>query len=680
MSELALALPDGRVSALADHVKGVQTRLREARDARKPFEGTWQLSMALAAGKHWQTYDRMTRTLRRIQDADPRYQNRELYSADMVTEYRTTMLGELGSETDRPQLLLQHDDEHAEQYQAQANRALGYGWDYEWEGDEILSQVDRLIVDLGTAAVRCRFDPNVGPVVADNVPFQDGQPVLNPAEARSLLEGGPTGDVQMGAIRQGRIRWQPLSPFNILIPPGVPHERDFPWEATDVPTPLADVKDLYGDLAAELEEDTDIGSILGTDTQGAAEVASTWAATDGRKQRLRDHVRLVTYFERPTPRFPAGRTIVLAGKNLTPLDYREDLPYQKPDGTPCSGITYFHWWRVTGRFWSRSLVEAMMDGQRLLDKRRTQLNEIIDRSMPFVLVEKDSKAITRTGVPGEFIEIGRDERAPQPVTGIQPGGWMQQDVEAIREDIEHATGIKGPRLGENPGSIDTYSQLALITEQEQVKREQIHRERKMAIKSLVEDSVYDIRKYWGPERQIMLAGDTNAVQAEIFDATRIPPFYVLQIAVGAAKPRSQAAKLKMVEDIYNASINAANPLPIEWYKASLDAGEALELPPAPSDEQTDKAQLENHMMQAGELAPVAYYDRVDLHIPVHRAAQDQAIIAGDLAVYELVEQHVQLHLQAAKENAEQINALAPQLPAATEPAPQPQPAAQPAQE
>ena len=28
--------------------------------------------------------------------------------------------------------------------------------------------------------------------------------------------------------------------------------------------------------------------------------------------------------------------------------------------------------------------------------------------------------------------------------GMAPGPWMQGDVEAIREDIEHATGIKGP--------------------------------------------------------------------------------------------------------------------------------------------------------------------------------------------------------------------------------------------
>jgi hypothetical protein len=454
--------------------------------------------------------------------------------------------------------------------------------------------------------------------------------------------------------------------FNLIVPPGVPHESRFPWECIVVPTLLASVKDEYGELAANMEEDGDIGSVLGTETKGAATDPVSWSTGDGRSSRLRDHVWLFTYFERPTSRYQQGRVFVFAGNELKLLEYRDGsdgrpaLPYKAPDGTWRSGIQYFHWWRVTGRFWSRSLVEAMMDGQRLLDKRRTQLNEIIDRSMPKILVERGSKALDEVGVPGEFIEIGKDERQPVYGPSIQPGPWMQQDVEAIREDIEHATGIKGPRLGENPTAVTTYSQLALINESEQVKRDQIHRERRLAIATLVEDSVYDIRTYWGPQKQIMLAGDENRMEAEIFNATRIPDFYIVAIAAGAAKPRSQAAKLKMVEDIWLAALNsgavAVNPAAwVGWFKDSLEAGEPLDLPETDqSDDQTDKAELENHAMLQGQMAPVAYYDRVDIHIPIHRSAQDQAMLAGDEQTWQLVEQHVQLHLQAAQQNSAQI--------------------------
>src|SRR5262245_55499674 len=99
-----LALPQmgGGFLAAEESAKPVIDRIKNGREWRKQYEPTWNLSLGLAAGKHWLYYDRATRTLRGLQDVDPRYKNRELYSADMVTEYRTTMLGELGSDNDRP--------------------------------------------------------------------------------------------------------------------------------------------------------------------------------------------------------------------------------------------------------------------------------------------------------------------------------------------------------------------------------------------------------------------------------------------------------------------------------------------------------------------------------------------------------------------------------------------------
>src|SRR5205814_1615871 len=82
----------------------------------------------------------------------PEPYNREYYPEDRITEYRTTALGELGSDDDRPQLLLRQDDQADEQIQAQLNRAIGFGWDQEWDGDEALEQVRRMAVDMGTAA------------------------------------------------------------------------------------------------------------------------------------------------------------------------------------------------------------------------------------------------------------------------------------------------------------------------------------------------------------------------------------------------------------------------------------------------------------------------------------------------------------------------------------------------
>src|SRR2546423_2505816 len=82
----------------------VKRNIGAAREHRKQFEPVWQSNMAFAAGQHWLVWSDNFRALRRIQDVDPRYRRRELYQADVITEIRTHVLGELGSDHDRPEV------------------------------------------------------------------------------------------------------------------------------------------------------------------------------------------------------------------------------------------------------------------------------------------------------------------------------------------------------------------------------------------------------------------------------------------------------------------------------------------------------------------------------------------------------------------------------------------------
>lgn len=658
MTSLAYADTNGALSLLDQQLKRERDNIRQARAYRRQyFDWRWQLNLAYAAGHHWLGWHEQTRTLRTIQELDPRYRGRELITSDVLTEYRTTALGELGSGNERPELLLARDDVTSEDFQAQLNRAVAYGWDNEWDGDSVMAQVDQYIVDLGTAAVRCRFDKNTGPVAIDNVPHHKGLPVMNPDQAMQLLQNGPNPDVTMAPVRAGKICWEPLSAFMLLNPPGATHERNFPWEAVIVPTYLPDVKAEFGAVAADLKEDNDISTTIGMQTSASSMNPSTYAVTDAAKTRLRDHVWLITYYERPTQQFAQGRTITFAGNDLKLMDYVETLPYQAPSGEWRAGLTYFHWWRVTGRFWSRALVDVLKDAQRTINKRDTQINEIIDRNMPFVVVEKGSLAKRRTGLVNEMVEIGPNEKPPQPVQGAAPGPWMQQSIEGAREALQHASGISGPRRGENPQNVTTYSQLALINELDAGKREPIYLERRRGIKTLIEDTVYDIRLYKGPQWNIALAGDDHQLEAVTFNATRIPTFMIVRVGQGDAKPRSQAAELQKITDMWNAVVLSGavqqNPIVwLKWYKQSIDAGEMLELPADQIEDPGEKAEYENHYMMQGVAMPIAYYDVHAAHLPRHRRAQDQAMFAQDMATWQTIENHCQLHMKATQAQAE----------------------------
>lgn len=658
----------------------VKERLRQAREDRKRFEPVWQHNLAFAAGKHYVKWNRNSRKLA----VPPELQGQDLYTADVMTEYRTTALGELSMGDDRPELLLVKDDQASEDYQTMLNRAVRWGWENEWHADQALEETRRMCIDVGVSAIRCRWNPNVGPVVGE-LPMMGGLP-LHGSQAYDQVSAAVTSGqtVPFQQVQRGAIVWEPLSPFNILVPPGIPNELFFPWEAVIRPALLDDVQAQYGNQALGLKEDTDIASMLGLDTQSETGTSALGygAFSDGKTARLRDHVWLTTYYERPTAGYPQGRTITFAGNDMKVMSVEDRLPYQGPDESYRAGIAYFHWWRVSGRFWSRGLVDVMKDIQRSFNLRRNQTHRIIARGMPAVFVQTGSKAVERKGEIAEVIEIDPNEKAPQPFQGFGPGDWMWRDVDAMRADLEHATGLRGPRLGENPQNVTTYGQLAVLNDNEQVKRQPIIQQHQKAIGALVEDSVYDMATYWGKTRTVMLAGDEEHAKAEIFDAARIPPFYTVRIAPGAAKPRSQGAELKKVEDLAKfalesgAAMSGGSPQEwVEWYRASLEAGQVLDLPSARADDQTDKAELENHLMLLGRPMPVRYYDPHDLHIKIHRSAQIDADLSQNEPLVALIEQHIQQHVQmGAQQQAMALQAAADQQAALAPPAPMGPPA------
>lgn len=645
----------------------VKRRIQQGRTSRKAFEPTWLSNLAFTAGKHYHVYDRFSRSMMLPPQLEQEAASGGLYCADVITERRQRALGEMSSDDDRPQLLLVDQDDTADDFAKQLNRAVGYGWDYEWRGDEALLDLRRKILDFGTSAVRCRFDPTVGQV-KQQAPFQNGKPVLDLTQATELMGNGPRADVQMGEVKEGRICWETLTPFNLLVAPGIEHEKDFPWEVVMRPVPLEEVQAQYGAKAAGLTEDTDIASIIGLDTRtGTGETGSSTEGLNANQtvSRLRDHVWVFTYYEAPTAKFAKGRTVVLATNRMVPLDEQPQLPYCAPDGTYRSGITYFHWWRVTGRFWSRGLIEPMKDIQRRINKRKNQIDKTIDRGQPFVIVDKNGGAAKRKGFPVELLALEPSERQPVISSGIQPGPWMQADIDASIQDLDRASGIGQVALGENPQNVNTYAQLAQLNEQEAAKRTVIRKEHQLAIARLVEDSVHDIRTYWGTAKQVLLDSDDDKVEARVFNATKIPTFFIVKAAKGSAKPRSQAAELQKVSDLWNAALGSTavqqDPARwVKWFAESLDSGQPAELPEEPTDAQTDKAELENHLLNEGQQVQPAYYDSPQVHIPIHRDAQTDADMAGDPETVALIEQHIQQHIQLAQQVAQQQAEIAAQ--------------------
>jgi hypothetical protein len=104
--------------------------------------------------------------------------------------------------------------------------------------------------------------------------------------------------------------------------------------------------------------------------------------------------------------------------------------------------------------------------------------------------------------------------------------------------------------------------------------------------------------------------------------------------------------------VLSAAVQSSPGAWIQWYKDSFESGEALELPAETGENPGEKAEYENHYLQQGVAMPIAYYDVHAVHLPIHRRLQDMAMFGQDMATWQLVEQHCQLHMQAAQAQAE----------------------------
>ena len=635
-------------------------RINQAKAARKPFIPIWLLNLAFAAGQHWVAWDKRAQRVRALRELDPKYADRELFTADRITEYRLAQLGELESDDDRPQLIAVQEGDNAEAATEQLNRAVAYAWDHEWGAQEALAQARRYVVDLGTAAIRCRWEPNKGPQTGYDVRDGYGQPVTHPDVLSHLQVHGalPDGTLpQIRPVKEGRSCWEAYSSFGILAQPGVNHEDQFTWEILVRPVPKEEVEEQYG---VKLNSDPDVASAMGLSTSETV--------PDNRSQgigsnKLKGHVWVYTCFQRPNAQYPKGAVAVIASNEYKLLDFTDELPYQTPDGEPHSGVVYLHWDRKNDRFYSRAWIEPLKDPQRLINRRKTQNTEIIDRAMPRHYVRMGDLPEAPTGVPMEVVELGRNAEAPIFWQGSGPGQWMYEDITALLDDLGHASTMSAIRLGESPQGVDTYSTLAQLNDNEASKRAVIIRDHRKQVARLTELSIFDMQRYWPEEKQILVAGDEDQISRAVFSKHVIPTFYMAKVATGAPEPRSQGALLKQLDAIWAAAVQAwvavqDGPTWIEWYAKSLAAGKPLDLPTLKANTQHDLAYLENKIMLAGQLPPVSDYDNLQVHLPIHREAQDQARAQGDQQTLQLLIEHIQQHQQIAQANVAQAQAIA----------------------
>lgn len=616
-----------------------QERAKESEEDRKQFIPQIKVNRKFAAGKqHLRVNTQDGRVLDRRTDD----KGVKLVTADILSQYLRTAVGRLSGNDYKPTFIVSQDNEYATGIAHQINSSFGWGWDNEWSGDKQILKLWRYLVVDGTVGLRVRYDKNLGDYVGD-FPHLNNQPIFDP----SVFDVFPKPGVKMMPVFEGKVIWEILTAENLLPPPGFEDPADFPWEIIVRPVLIADLKERYGDKVNldELSEEK---------IENSSSLTAGLGFGDQKDVSLKGRVLLYTGYERPNAKNKDGQICVWTNGISEPLETRDHLPYADHPRGPSTGIHYFRWEVIPGRFWAKAFIENGIGPQQVRNKRLTQIDAIIDRNMPKVFIEEQSLARPKTGEPMEVIEVRPGSPLPHIDSGVPPGAWMLQDVKLQEENVEHALGMRAITTGQAPVGISAYSALALLTENDSLKLDPISQDFRLEMIETCWDTMECMRN-WPPGKQMLIAGPESMLQASEFDSKVIPSHYLVKIPRQGALPRTQAGELQKINDIWAADRASRMPiLDLEWYEASISAGKAQALPPNPMDQQVHLAELENiAMISSFEPAPVHDSDNDSKHAESHRAFQVQLqplADSGDPVAGKQVET-LELHLHMHEENA-----------------------------
>ena len=235
-------------------------------------------------------------------------------------------------------------------------------------------------------------------------------------------------------IHEGGIAYGLLTPYEIfpdsLTAPDVADQRSM--LICQVKS-AEEIYDLYG---IEVDgEDVDTYALL---PGGAASGYGDMAPISLRAGVSHDSARVMTYFERPSARYPDGRMIVTAGGRLV---WYGNLPYRDIP------IVMLRCKEVPGRFFGRSVIEELIPLQRAYNGTKNKIHDYIRTcaSGPLLVPEgavADIEELAARGLPpGEILEYDAQRGRPESMAPPSLSSEVRRECERLASDMEYVSGV-----------------------------------------------------------------------------------------------------------------------------------------------------------------------------------------------------------------------------------------------
>lgn len=303
-----------------------------------------------------------------------------------------------------------------------------------------------------------------------------------------------------------------------------------------------------------------------------------------------------------------------------------------------------------GRFYGDSSLTDLVPLQREYNRIRSQVMESrnLMSKLKWTAMEGSVDADKITSEPGQVIFYKFGMPAPQPVQPATIPGYVMQEMEQVRTDLDDVSGQHQISRGFAP-SHTAASAIAYLQEQDDTLLAYTTASLEDGMARVGRHLLSHVTQFWSAPRTIKTVGANGAFDTMMFTASMLRGNTDVRVQAGSALPSSKAARAAVVMDMFKMGGLGPPGDP----EANRKLWEIMDMPGAMDkaleDYQVDarQAHRENVKMLMGVPTPVNPYDNHAMHITLHnRERKGQQFEASPDPIKQMFAEHVFEHEKA----------------------------------
>lgn len=399
--------------------------------------------------------------------------------------------------------------------------------------------------------------------------------------------------------------------------------------------------------------------------------------------KLKDHAVVKEYYEKPTRKFPQGRLIVIANKELLfvgklPYKIGEDQDYDFPF---IRTVSIHH----PGCFWGKSVIERLIPLQRRYNALRNRKAEWLNLVAIGQWYEPEGSLADDedlNNAPGNRIRYrptGNGMLKPEPVVFPSLPASFDEEINTLMNEFTQISAISElSRMSEAPPGVKSGVALSIAQSQDDTRVSSISARIANAIVALGQVWIRLYRQYVNEPRTIRLVGDQYDVEVMDWMTSDLRSDDVI-IENSASLAETPAQRRAMVFNLMAAGMfndpNTGRMTPESRMKVFqlLEFGNWEQTADDDNMLQKQRSRRENKMILQLQPPQVMDFDDHMVHIKEHNHQRmqpdyDQLLkipMVGQM-IDMVMRQHIAMHMQAMIEGMQAqmpLVAQQPELPA-----------------